>query len=66
MEVLFEVITKFTLSKYTLIENPGIDLIACEILETIIKNIYEPKLCAEVLKKNIICIVQSLHFATIN
>lgn len=57
---------RFTESKYINLDNPGVDLAACEVLEVLIKNINSSELSNHVLKYNINDLLNSLHFATVN
>jgi hypothetical protein len=46
---LFEIIVKLTGSKYIKKENPGIDLVACETLEVLIRNIPNAQLAIHII-----------------
>ena len=57
---------RFTESKFVGGDNKGVDLAACELLETITQTISTYELSGYLLKHHFKSLLRSLHFATVN
>lgn len=68
LTVIFEIVVRYLGTKYVSIEgdNPGLDIVCCELLETIIKKIQDPEICIKYVFENMQDIFLALHFATCN